>query len=185
MLAALITLPHFSISPAISLPKSAGKSASTSPPRSASQSAGALKGGGGLLEIPQVRGGLLLAGRHQVAVDADEIAFLLEEHIVVLGAAIGLGPERLLLAIVVADDRPGPRIGVIDGGDLVVQAVAVGVVEVDALLDDGLIVGMQRQAAGVEGARALEAARLDLERAKAAGGVAVDPAADRVALEAR
>src|SRR5262245_41656366 len=37
MLAARITLPHFSVSSAMSLPKSAGESASTSPPRSASR----------------------------------------------------------------------------------------------------------------------------------------------------
>jgi hypothetical protein len=35
MLAARITLPHFSVSSAISLPKSAGEPASTVPPRSA------------------------------------------------------------------------------------------------------------------------------------------------------
>src|SRR5262245_38957091 len=33
----LITLPHFSVSSAMSLPKSAGESASTSPPKSASR----------------------------------------------------------------------------------------------------------------------------------------------------
>src|SRR5262245_28782957 len=37
MPADLITLPHFSVSSAMSLPKSAGESASTSPPRSASR----------------------------------------------------------------------------------------------------------------------------------------------------
>ena len=37
MLAALITLPHFSVSSAMSLPKSAGEPASTVPPRSASR----------------------------------------------------------------------------------------------------------------------------------------------------
>jgi hypothetical protein len=36
MLAARITLPHFSVSSAMSLPNSAGESSSTSPPRSAS-----------------------------------------------------------------------------------------------------------------------------------------------------
>src|SRR5262245_10792549 len=37
ILAARITLPHFSVSSAINLPKSAGESASTSPPSSASR----------------------------------------------------------------------------------------------------------------------------------------------------
>ncbi len=37
MLAAQITLPHFSVLSAMSLPKSAGESASASPPRSASR----------------------------------------------------------------------------------------------------------------------------------------------------
>src|SRR5262245_38821835 len=37
MLAARITLPHFSVSSAMSLPKSAGEPGSTAPPRSASR----------------------------------------------------------------------------------------------------------------------------------------------------
>src|SRR5499426_1987620 len=37
MLAARMTLPHFSVSSAMSLPNSPGESASTSPPRSASR----------------------------------------------------------------------------------------------------------------------------------------------------
>src|SRR5262247_959493 len=37
MLRARMTLPHFSVSSAMSLPKSGGESASTSPPRSASR----------------------------------------------------------------------------------------------------------------------------------------------------
>src|SRR5580704_827400 len=111
---------------------------------------------------------LVLLGRHQIAVDADEIGFLVEHEIVVLGAAIGLDPERVGFAVVVARHRPRLRIGMVDGGDPVMQALGVGGIEEYALLDDGPVVGMQRQPAGVERARALEAARLHLERAVAA-----------------
>src|SRR4029077_946061 len=60
-----------------------------------------------------------------------------------------------------------------------------GRVEENALLDDGRIVGMQGQPAGVDIARAFEAAGLHLERAVTAGGVRVHPFADRIAFEAR
>ena len=56
---------------------------------------------------------------------------------------------------------------------------------VDPLLDDGLVVLVQRNAAGVEGARALEVAGLDFEHVVAAVAVRVDPLADRVADEGR
>src|SRR5258708_39417412 len=73
----------------------------------------------------------------------------------------------------------------VDRGDLVVQDARIGLVAVDALLDDGLIVDVQRKPGLVESARPLEAARLDLERAVVAAAVLVDPAADRVAREGR
>jgi hypothetical protein len=46
--------------------------------------------------------------------------------------------------------------------DIGAQNVGIGLVEIDALLDDSLIVRVQRDARrAVEGAGALEAARLD------------------------
>ena len=55
----------------------------------------------------------------------------------------------------------------------------------EPLLEDRLVVDVQRQAGFVEGARSLEAAGLDLEQVVAAVAVGVDPFADRVAREGR
>jgi hypothetical protein len=49
----------------------------------------------------------------------------------------------------------------VDGGDLVTQQVLVLIVERDALLDDRLVVAMQRDAACLVDARPLEEAGLD------------------------
>jgi len=66
--------------------------------------------------------------------------------VVVLGA-VGLGPQwlRAGIAVIAARHRPWPRQRMVDGGDLVVQDVGIALVEIDALLDDGLVVVMQRQ----------------------------------------
>src|SRR5258706_7755895 len=101
----------------------------------------------------------------------------------VFGAAVGFDPDWLGFAIIVPRHGPRLRIGMIDGRDPVMQAIAIGRVEENALLDDGLIVRMERQPAGVDRARALHAAGLDLERAIAAVGVLVHPAADRIAFK--
>src|SRR5262249_25896610 len=55
----------------------------------------------------------------------------------------------------------------------------------DALLDHGLIVGVQRNAGRLEDARAAEAARLGFEHVVLSVALAVDPLADRIAGEAR
>src|SRR5262249_59361082 len=77
---------------------------------------------------------------------------------------------------------PGPRQGMVDHRDLVMQNIRIVLVEMDSLLEDRLIVGMHRQAAGVEDARTFEVARLDLEHVVAAVAVLVDPLPDRVTL---
>src|SRR5262249_60087570 len=70
-------------------------------------------------------------------------------------------------------------------GDLVVQDVR-GLVEVDALEEDRLVVEMERQAGGVVGAVPLEgAAGLDLEHVIDPVAVLIDPAANRVTRIAR
>ena len=61
----------------------------------------------------------------------------------------------------------------------------IGLVEIDALLDDGLAVLVERDAGGVVTARQLEEAGLDLEHVVLAVAVLVDPLADRVAREGR
>ena len=69
-------------------------------------------------------------------------------------------------------------------GHLVVQQILVGLVEIDALLDDGLIVLVQRNAAEIEGARTTEVAGLDFEHVELAVAILVNPFADGVAVEA-
>src|SRR6516162_6190759 len=83
----------------------------------------------GLGEISQVGGRLVLLGRHQMAVGADEIGFVLDHHVVILGGAIVLDTLRIGKARVVPHHRPGLDVGVVDHRDLVVQAIVVGGIE--------------------------------------------------------
>ena len=69
----------------------------------------------------------------------------------------------------------------VDDGDLVVHDILVGLVEIHPLLDDALLVEMQRQSAGVVGAGAAKGAGLDLEHVVMAAAGFIDPFADRVA----
>jgi hypothetical protein len=103
--------------------------------------------------------------------------------LVALAADCVTGPDRLVRFDAAKGllDQPRPGQRMIEGGDLVVQQIGIGLVEIDALLDDGLVVGMQRDAGGVEDARPFEAARLDLERIVAAAPARVAPLADGVA----
>src|SRR5258708_8128097 len=71
----------------------------------------------------------------------------------------------------------------VDDGDLVMQDIAIGLVAVDSLLDDALIVRVQRKAGAVQGAQALESARLHLQEIVAAGPAGIDPLADGIARE--
>ena len=73
----------------------------------------------------------------------------------------------------------------VEHGDLVMGHVGIGSVEVDPLLDDGLIVGVQRQVAGIEGSGTAEAACLNFENIVAAIPVRIDPLADRITQEGR
>src|SRR5262249_34520895 len=91
----------------------------------------------------------------------------------------------LALANITLVHRPWPREGVVHDGDFVVQDVRIALVEIDALLDNCLVVVMQRYAASLEGAWSLEIACLDLERVEAAVAIGVEPIADRIAHEAR
>src|SRR6516162_9618261 len=140
------------------------------------------------LEVSRVGWWLIAAGRHKVAVGADHVGFMPDLDLsVILGAKIFQpGRLRIGIAAVALVHRPGPRERMVDDRDLVVQQVRIGPVEMDALLEDGLIVVMKRQAGAVIGTGTLEgAARLDLEQAEAAGAVLVDPFADGVALIGR
>src|SRR5262249_46290816 len=120
-----------------------------------------------LLEILQVRRRLVLLRRHQVAVGADVVDLLADADMrIVLGADRLAPPDSLPArgATIVLGDGPGPRQGVVDGGDLVVQQVHIALVEIDALLDHGLVVLVHRNAGAVEGAWPLQATGLDREQ---------------------
>src|SRR5207247_2768435 len=95
-------------------------------------------------------------------------------------AAIVLGPCGIGIGTtpVVLRNRPRTRQRVVDHGDLVMGNVGIVLVYVNPFLDDGLIVGMQRKAAGVERTRTSHAARLHLENIVAAISVRIDPLAD-------
>src|SRR5262245_30225892 len=139
----------------------------------------------GCFEVAQIGRRLVLLGRHEVAVRAQEIIFLADGHMLVALAAIVLDPDRLAHAAVFLGDRPRTGERRVDRGDLVVEEVAVGFVEIDPLLDDGLIVPVQGKAAALERAGPLHAAGLDHEHVVAAVAVLVDPLADGVAGEGR
>src|SRR5262245_55813714 len=136
-----------------------------------------------LVEVPQVRRRLARAAWPELAVDPNVVGLSFDEDVVVvLGAAV-LDPHSITRAIVAARHRPGPGQRIVVGGDLVTQDVRVGLVEEDALLDDGLIVLVQRDAARIEDARAFEMTGLHLEHVVAAVAILIDPFADRVARE--
>src|SRR5262249_2836623 len=128
-----------------------------------------------LIEIAQVGRGLVLAGRHQLAIGAQEIVVLADDDMVVVLAADVLVPDDVaLLADVSLGDGPRLGEGIVDHGDLVEQSIFGGLVELDALLDDGLVVPVQWNARVFERARALEVAGLDLEQVVAAVAVGID-----------
>src|SRR5436853_396909 len=78
---------------------------------------------------------------------------------------------------------PGARQCMVDRGDLDVQKILVALIAIEPLLDDGLCIRVQGNAATVKCARPLEAAALDLEDAEPPVTVAVEPLADRVPVE--
>src|SRR5262249_43018039 len=140
-----------------------------------------------LIEKAQIRRLLTLLHRHQEAVGGHEVALLADiDMLIVLGAIVEVpGDVCTGFAHVALGDGPRPRQRMVDRRDLVDQHVLVGLVEMDALLDDRLAIVVQADAARLVGARALEAAGLDLERGKAASRIRVDPLADRETVEGR
>ena len=73
----------------------------------------------------------------------------------------------------------------VDHGDFDMQNVRIGLVEMEALLEDRLIVEGKRQAGCIIGTRSLEAARFDFEQVIGAVAIGVAPTADRIALVCR
>src|SRR5258705_11721576 len=139
------------------------------------------------IEITQVRRRLALAARHQEAIGAQVVDLAADPDQRGPLDAIGLDPVemRLRLAQISLVDGPRPRQRIVDHGDLVMQDIRIGLVEIDALLEDRLVVEVQRQAGRVVGAASLErAARLSFEHVEAAVTIEVDPLADRITRKA-
>src|SRR5262245_41627967 len=138
-----------------------------------------------LAEIAQVGRQLILSGRHQQALRAQEIELLADADLRVVLAADEFGPVRPRsgVADISLVDSPRPRQGKVDHGNLVMQEVGIGLVERNPFLEDRLIVVVQREAGGIVDAGALERpARLDLEHVIAAVVVHIEPLANGVAL---
>src|SRR6266702_4940775 len=123
-----------------------------------------------LIEIPRVWRRLVLPGGHQVAIRAQEIGVVADaDHGVVFRASFG-APERpgFWVATGLLGDRPRSRQRMVEHCDFVINDVLVGLVEVNALLDDGLTILVERNAAGIIGAWILQQASLDFEHVVAA-----------------
>src|SRR5580698_7770101 len=95
------------------------------------------------LEITQIRRRLVLFRGHEETIAAHKIDLIADGNMnVVLGAYGFFPPDGLFswrAAIILGDDpRTGER--VVDRGDFVMQHVGIGLIEIDALPDDGLIV---------------------------------------------
>src|SRR5262249_59407732 len=140
-----------------------------------------------LIEVSQVRRRLVLAGGHQVAFRAEEVALPADFNVAIALRAIFLLPDRFFVrvAAVALGDGPWTRQRAIDRRDLVEHDVGVGPVERDPLLDDGLIVAVQRHPGRVECPWPAEAAGPALERVVAAVAVGIDPLADPITLPGR
>src|SRR6267142_982435 len=96
-----------------------------------------------LLEIAQIRRGLILVGRHQLAIGGvNNVSLIadLDPNVVLRAGLQQPHRARILLADGLLDFGVGPRHGVIYHGDLVIERVAVGLVEIEPLLDVGLVV---------------------------------------------
>src|SRR5450631_3944751 len=89
------------------------------------------------LEIFQVGRRLALSGGHQIAVGAQEIVLLADDQLVVALGAISLGPARtrILAAPKGLVHAPRPGQGMIEHGDLVMQNVRIGLIEMEPLFE--------------------------------------------------
>src|SRR5712671_5849402 len=94
------------------------------------------------IEAPQARGWLVFPGLHEEIASAYEIVFIADIEIVVDLAQV-LDPDRLGRAPGVPRYHPGTRQCIVDGGDLVMDQIWIGLVEVDPFLDDCFVVAVQ------------------------------------------
>src|SRR5262245_23832603 len=128
-------------------------------------------------EIFYVRRGLILLRRHQEAVGAEHVALPADLDMGVVLGTDALAPDRtrILHAAIFLGRAPWARERIVERGDLHHENVRIGLVLIDPLLEDALIVRVQRQACVVIGARPFEPARLDREHVVTAGAALIDP----------
>src|SRR5262249_2837673 len=105
---------------------------------------------GAFAEMLQIGRPLPLLGGHQLAIGAAHVDLALDLHIGIPLGADCLDPhDRPQLAIVALVRHSGAKQRVVIDRDVVMQDVGIGLVEIDALLDDALGIEMQGCAAGV------------------------------------
>src|ERR1700688_5152306 len=87
-------------------------------------------------EIPKVGRCLILLGRHQEPVPAQEIVFLVDFDLGVVRGRIEFYPDRTRIGIehVLLVDGPRARESMVDDGHLVMQDLWIGLVAIHALL---------------------------------------------------
>ena len=141
------------------------------------------------LEVSQVGGRLVLLGRHQETIRAQHISLLADYDMIVVLGTIVIAPERSFLvwfATVCFVDGPRTRQCMVDYRDIVMEDIRIGFVQVNSLLDDGLIVLVQQGTAAVKSARPPErAVGLGFEQIIAADPLGIDPFADGITKEGR
>src|SRR5262249_41109908 len=95
------------------------------------------------LEISQIRRPLILLGGHQQAIGADHVILVADADMQVVFRADHLFPHWPRIGVTPVLLLCGPRLGegVVDDRDLVIEDVTLGLVGIESLLDDGLIVG--------------------------------------------
>ena len=134
---------------------------------------------------PELAAAVKEIGKNVTGIRGD-VSNLADQDLMVVFRAVLLEPDhRTILADVFLGHDPRSRERIIDGGDLVVDDVLVVLVEIEALLGDGLVVRMQGNAAGLERAGAAHAAGLDAQLIVFAVAVGIDPLPDRIAGEIR
>src|SRR5258707_911002 len=91
-------------------------------------------------KIFQIRRRLPLSGGRQVAGVADQVGLSAARDLTIVLRADELVPLGGAITPIAPLHGPGTRQRMVDRRDLVVQETRIGLVEADALLDDGLVV---------------------------------------------
>src|SRR5579862_8746885 len=99
-----------------------------------------------LPEIAQVRRRLILPGRHQIALGAPVVSILADTNPGIARRTGFRAPDRSRIAVAdrLLEIRERPGESVIEDRDLVIDRVAVGLVEMNAFLDHALVVAGER-----------------------------------------